>query len=340
MGSMANINTAQLNQFVDIVNRSFIASQGNQLDNVMRNSWLVKVETIAQASGLARRIAETVAVTSYSWEWDEGAPAPQGIYQYWYEKDLTVNKHDLAISITKEMRIGGKNQEILRRLTDVGSAGTREIDLDLSHRLAFAWSTSYTNSRGKTVDTTTGDWLALISTVHTLTGSSTTYSNQVPNNPQFSKGAYTSSLNLAVTNTLDNLGIKMALKYNTVYTSDDEVTIIAVKELSNATADITSSNAGTYNAYKSIQHVVVPRLATTANGWVDTTKSKYWFVASSEYPVITLGMLQEPKLYTPMDGNNGEDLLTGNWNYKVDSFYGIATPCARGIIWSKWDWTA
>jgi hypothetical protein len=40
------------------------------------------------------------------------------------------------------------------------------------------------------------------------------------------------------------------LDYNIVITTDDEDTIVAVKELSNATADITSSNAGTYNVYK------------------------------------------------------------------------------------------
>jgi hypothetical protein len=64
--SAANINTADLNQLVDLVNRSFLASQGNQLDNVMLNSGVVRKETIATGSGLVRRFAESIARTSYS----------------------------------------------------------------------------------------------------------------------------------------------------------------------------------------------------------------------------------------------------------------------------------
>ena len=337
---MANINTWELNQFIDIVNRSFVASQWNQLDNIMRKSWLVRIESIPMGTGWVRRIAETLARTSYSWQWAEGAPAQQAVYQYGYEKDLFISKHDLAISITYEMRSLGKNQEIIRELTNLGWVGNREIDLDLSHRLGFAWSTSYTNSRGYTVDTATWDGLALVSSVHTLTGSASTYSNQIANNPQFSKGAYASAKRLAVENTLDNLGVKMTLDYNTIYTADDEDTIIAVKELSNATADITSSNAGTYNVYRWLKHIIAPRIATNANGGVDSTKRKYWFIGANEYPIITLGIVQEPSIKTPADGNNGEDFYTLNWNFMVNSLYGICTPCARWILGSKGDWTA
>jgi tRNA splicing endonuclease len=107
----------------------------------------------------------------------------------------------------------------------------------------------------------------LISASHTLTGSSDTYSNQVPQNPQFSKGAYTAAKKIAVENTIDNLGQKMALDYNILVTTDDEDTIITAKELFNATADVTSSNAGTYNVYKTnSKHVIAPRIATDANG--------------------------------------------------------------------------
>jgi hypothetical protein len=47
--------------------------------------------------------------------------------------------------------------------------------------------------------------LALISTVHTLTGSATTYSNQITGNPQFSKGALENAEKLFVEETYDNL---------------------------------------------------------------------------------------------------------------------------------------
>jgi len=64
--SAANINTSSLNQLVDLVNRSFLASQGSQLDNVMLNSGIVRKEAITAGSGLVRRFAESVARTSYS----------------------------------------------------------------------------------------------------------------------------------------------------------------------------------------------------------------------------------------------------------------------------------
>ena len=338
--SQANINTSSLPQLVDLVNRSFIASQGNQLDNVMLKSGLIRKETIPVGTGAVRRFAESIARTSYSGEGVEGAPATQAIFQYGYEKDLIVDKHELAISITRDMRVYGKDQDIIRQLTDLGGAGYREIDLALSHRFAFAWSTSYTNSRGFTKDLTCWDGLALISTVHTLTGSSDTYSNQIPNNQQFSKWAYVAAKKIAVENTRNNIGEKMVLDYNTILTTDDEDTIIAVKELSNATADITSSNAGTYNVYKGLKHIIAPRIATTANGWVDTTKRKYWFLCSSDLQAIIYGEVEAPYVTTPRDGNNGEDASTQNWNFYTYARWGTAVASPRGIIWSKGDGTA
>lgn len=338
--SAANINTSSLNQLVDLVNRSFLASQWSQLDNIMLNSGIVRKEPIAIGSWLVRRFTESIARTSYAWEGVEGAPATQAFFQYGYEKDLIIDQNDLAISITKMMRVWGKDQQIIRELTDLGWVGFRQIDLNLSHRLGFGFSTTYTNSRGYTKDITCWDSLALFSAVHPLTGSASTYSNIVPNNPQFSKGAYTAAKKIAVENTLNNLGEKMAIDYNIVITTDDEDTIIAVKELSNATADINSSNAGTYNVYRGLKHVIAPRIATTANWGVDTTKRKYWFIGSSDVQPIIFGELEAPYMNTPRDWNNGEDAMTENWNFRTFSRNGIAVASPRGIIGSKWTWEA
>lgn len=338
--SNATINTSDLNQLVDLVNRSFIATQGNQMENAMMMSGVVRKEPVAQGTGLVRRFAENIARTSYSGQGVEGAPATQALFQYGYEKDLQIQQHDLAISITQLMRMGGKDAQIIKDLTDLGGTGFREIDLALANRLTFGWSTSYVNSRGFTQDLTCGDGLALFSAVHTLTGSASTYSNIVPNNPQFSKGAYTAAKKIAVENTLDNLGEKMAIDYNKIITTDDEDTCVAVKELVNATADITSSNAGTYNVYKGINHIVEPRIATTAIGGVDTTKRKYWFVGSSDLQPIIYGEMAAPFIKTPRDGNNGEDAMTANWNFVLWAYWGICVASPRGIIGSKGDGSA
>lgn len=338
--SNATLNITELPQQIDLVNRTYNVSKLDPLTNVMLNSGIVRKETIAKNSWLSRRFAEIIVSTAYFGEWVSWSPATQSKYQVWYEKDLIIDQHDLAMSIDRQLRLWAKNPEIIQKLTNFASAWFSEIDLVLSHRLGFAWSTSYVNWRGFTKDLTCWDGLAFISTVHTLTGSASTYSNQVPNNPQFSKGAYTAAKKIAVENTIDNLGQKMTIDYDRVITTDDEDTIIAVKELSNATADITSSNAGTYNAYKWITHIIAPRIATDKNGAVDTTKRKYWFLGSSMVQPIIYCEMTAPSISTPRDWNNGEDIQTGNWNYVWFADWGVSIASARWVIWSKGDGTA
>ena len=337
--STATINTSTYPQFTDLIQRSFVTAPTSQLDNVMMNSGIVRKETISANSGGVRRFAQTVISSPYTKQGTEGGPAGQLKPQYGYEKDLIVDKHDGGISITYEERNLGKNPDIINQLVGLAPKAYAEIDLDLAHRLTFAWSTSYTNSAGISKDLTCGDGLALISTVHTLTGSPTTFSNQVANNPAFSKSSLISALNTAVENTYDNLGNKMAIEYDTLLVPDNHSTIVAAKELINATADITSANANTYNAFGGsyLKLVVCPRIATTTTGGVDTTKKTYWFLASSKAKPIIYGEAVAPQLSAPRDGNNGEDASTGNWNWYVRSIYGVAVPSPIGIIGSKGD---
>jgi len=332
--SNATLNINDLNQQVDLVNRSYTAAKMDPLQNVMRNSGLVRTETVAKNSGLVRRFAEIIVSTAYFGEGTSGSPATQAKFQTGYEKDLIIDQHDYAISIDRQLRLGAKNPEIIQKLTQFSGAGFAEIDLVLAHRLGFGASTTYVNSRGITKDITVGDGLALLSASHTLTGSSATYTNIVTGNPQFSKGAYSLAKRIAVENTIDNLGQKMTVEYDRIITTDDEETVVAVKELSNATADVTSSNASTYNAYSGLTHVISKRIATTAIGGVDTTKKKYWFLGSSQLSPIVLGMMSEPYIKTPRDGNNGEDISTENWNYVGFADWGTCIPSPRGIIGS------
>ena len=123
----------------------------------------------------------------------------------------------------------------------------------------------------------------------------------------------------------------MSMKGDTIITTDDPNTINQVRELMNATANVDTSNSATFNVYKSAyKHVILPRLATTATGAVDTTKRKYRFLASSRDSDFYLCMLENPYLKTPMDGNNGEVFSSENRNYLAASTYGI------GIVTPKW----
>ena len=332
--SNAVLNINELNAQVDLVNRTYNVSKMDPLQNVMRNSGIVRTETVARNSGLVRRFAEMIVATGYFGEGASGSPATQAKYQQGYEKDLIIDQHDLSISIDRQLRLGAKNPEIIQKLTQFASAGYNEIDLVLAHRLGFGTSTTYTTSRGQVKDWTGGDGLAVFSASHTLTGSASTWTNIVTGNPQFSKGSYSLAKRIAVENTIDNLGQKMTVEYDRIITTDDEETVIAVKELSNATADVTSSNAGTYNVYSGLTHIISKRIATTAVGAVDTTKKKYWFLGSSQLAPIVLGMMTEPYINPPKSGNNGEDIETENWNYVGFADWGTAVPSGRGLIGS------
>jgi hypothetical protein len=285
---------------------------------------------MANHTGLYKRKAETLATNSFALRRAEGDEAAQALVQYGYEKDISVSTVALSISITEIMRIAGKNPEVTQKVVDLISAVPNRIELDLAHRITFAEATTYVNMDGETVDITVGDNLALISAVHALTGSATTYSTAVTGNPQFSKGALETAEKSFVENTYDNLGVKKMVTPDTILTTDDPNTINQVRELLFATADVTSSNAGTFNTYSNkYTHIRSPHIATTAVGAPDTTKAKRWALVASKATDFYLDILQAPTLSTPSDGNNGADILTGNWTYVVRGMHGIAIVTPR-----------
>lgn len=334
---MPQLSSSTLSQFTDLVKRSFDDGL-ERLPQVLRNSGLVVEKAMPMHTGDTVRIAERLHRTPYASTRDEGDISSSALVQYGYEKDIQVDTVTLEVSITKRMRVAGKDQEILDAVTSLSEVVPDTMDLDLTHRLTFAWSTSYTNRDGDSVAIDTGDDLALIYSAHTLTGSSTTYSNQISGNPQFSKGALENAEKSFVENTFDNLGNKMLIIPDTIITTDDPNTVNQVRELLNATADVDTSNSGTSNVYKSkYKHVVLPRLATSATGAVDTDKRKYWFLASQKASDFNLCVLESPYLKTPMDGNNGEEFSSENWNYLAGGTYGIGIVTGRWIAWSKGD---
>jgi len=324
---MAKFSSFSQPQFTDLLNRSFLYAK-KALPAVMRNASFVIKDTLPHGTGNVRRYAQAVDATQYAGIRAEGGVSRQAKIQYGYEKDLTTYTISQERSITKLMRDAGKNPEMKKAITDLSEVCPNTIELDLSHRFTFATETSYTRTAGgtsQTVDLKVGDGLALLSAVHTLTGSATTYSNIITGNPQFSKGALENAEKLFVEETYDNLGVKMAMVPDTILTTDDPNTINQVRELMHATANVDTSNAGTFNVYKSAyKHVIAPRIATDANGAPDTTKRKYRFLIASKNSSMYFTVLNEPYLKTPMDGNNGEEFSSENWNYMAAADYGIA----------------
>lgn len=337
MATTATLNSSSLPQFTDLVKRSFVDGL-KSLNQNMRNAPFVNEDSMPQNTGLYKRYAERLTRNEYASFRAEGDVAAQALIQYGYEKDLEVSTVALAVSITETMRVAGKNQDMLDMVTSLSSVVPNSIDLDLSHRITFFSATTYTDRNGRVVSITVGDGLALGSASHTLTGSATTYSTLVTGNPQFSKGALETAEKSFVENTYNNLGEKMAVSPDTILTTDDPNTINQVRELIQATADVNSANSGTVNVYKAkYTHVVAPRIATTAAGAVDSTKAKYWALICNDISDFNLAILQQPKLSTPMDGNNGEDISSGNWNYVVRAMYGICIVTPKAFRISKGD---
>jgi len=331
---MANVSSYTLPQMQDLVDRSFLDGV-KILPQIMKSSGIVVEQALPTNTWEYKRFAERLDRNQYASIRDEWDVSEQAKVQYGYEKDMQVYTVSLEVSITKRMRVAGKDQDILDQVTSLSEVCPSTMDLDLAHRLTFATATSYTWRGWETIDTTVWDGLAVLSAVHTLTWSWTTYNNIITGNPQFSKGALENAEKLFAEETYNNLGEKMLMTADTIVTTDDPNTINQVRELLNATANVDTSNSWTVNEYRSkYKHVISWRIATTAAWAVDTTKRKYWFLASSMDSDFQLCILENPYIKSPADGNNGEEFSSENWNYLAAATYGIAIVTGKWIKWS------
>ena len=298
---------------------------------LMNQPFIVKAPKPTGA-GTSIIFAERIITSKYAHQTPEGEPADTFPAVTGYEKAAYIEYFKKNISITRTMRVAGKENEIQDNIQSLIEAPKNRIELDLAHLYSNAWSTSYTNLDGISVDVSSGDGLALISAVHTLTGVGTTWSNQVPNNPAFSKASYELAQQIALRNAYNNLGENGDFMISHLITSDDPVTVNQAKELFNATANVTSDNANTFNVYqKNAQHVIAPLIATNPNGTRNTSYEKYWFVVDAKQSSTYLTILEQPYLRTPQTVASAVDFITENLNFLSGVSYGIATVAAHGV---------
>lgn len=155
-------------------------------DKTAQTSGLFAVETIPQNSGNTRDWTE-IDLELYASNKNEGDQASRARVQLGYNKLVTSKRIAKDIGITYELRTQNKYQETVRRLTNLAQLPANRIELDLQHRIGFGTATTYTDKDGTLVDISVGNTLALFSTVHTLTGSATTYRNRLAGNPILSR---------------------------------------------------------------------------------------------------------------------------------------------------------
>lgn len=327
------LNTVTLGDFVRLAGIIF-EKQKDSLGQEARRSGMFVEEAISQNSGNTREYTE-IDNNEYAKRKAQGDQAKRAKVQQGYSIVMTSYRVAEDIGITYEMRTQNKYPDVISRLTSLANVAINRMELDLSHRITFGTATTYTDMDGESVNIATGDTLALFSTAHTIRGSSSTYRNRLANNPQISRGAIEGMEKLVVEQTLNQFGEKQTLTFDVLYTTDDPNSINTAREYLQSTASVDANNAGVVNVYKGkYRHVILPRIATDANGAVDSTKAKYWGLAASGPMKSTahLGVWEAPRLKIPQNLNAGEEFSTDDWNFGVRAGYGI---CILNGVWIK-----
>ena len=333
------LNTATFPVFVRLAGVKFEKIK-NALRMVARGSGLFREEAIPAHSGNTRDYQE-IDHEQYASFKGEGGQSDRARVVLGYNKLVTNRRFSKDIGITYEMRSQNKYPEVVAELTKLAKLAPNKMELDLQHRIGFGLSTAYTDKDGQSVDVTVGDALALFSTAHLLTGTATTYRNRLAGNPVLSKGALEGMERLVTEETLNNLGEKIIVPFDILWTTDDPNTVNTALEYLKSVAAPDFANSGVTNVYQAkYKHVKLDLVPTTAAGLPDNTKRRYWGIASSEATDAHLGVWESPHLKTPSDLNAGEEFSTDDWNFGVRAGWGIGIVTGRWIKFSSGDASA
>lgn len=323
---MDNLSTVSLPDFVR--NAEILWLKGaNMFPMVMRTSGIVKEVSIPQNTGDTREFTK-IDLEQYAARKAEREQALYAKDQQGYSKTGTLYRISFATQITYEMRTRGKYPDIIATLTNLLPTVQNRMELDLQHRIGFSTVTSMTDRDGVTVDLTTGDAFQLGYTAHLVRASSTTFRNRVANNPQVSRGGLEAMEKMRVENHINQFGQKVPVQDDILWTTDDPNSVNTVRELLQSTASIDSgANDQVKNVYQAkYKHVILTRVATDAFGNVDSTKAKYWGLASSMESAFFLGVHEEPHVTPPVAGGNADDFLTDDWAFRSSGGWMIVIP--------------
>lgn len=335
------LNTTTLSDFAKLAQVIWFKGY-NSIPQTMRSSGLVKEVSIPANTGNTREFSE-IDLEEYASLKTQSDQSERAQVQQGYTKTMTAKRFAKDIGISYEMRTQNKYPEVVSKLTGLGKLVPNRMDLDLSHRVTFAASTSYTDMEGNTIDVSTGETTttALGDSTHDIRGSSTTYRNILANNPRLSKGALEGMERLCTEETYNQFGENIGIEFDILWTSNDSNTVNTAREYLQSTADPNAAHSGVMNVNKSkYRHVVLPRISLDANGAFSSSYRYYWGLASSQHSTLYLGVWEETRLKMPADLNAGEEFSTDDWNFGVRGGYGICTLNAHWFKMSKGDGTA
>jgi hypothetical protein len=329
------LNTITLPEFSDIVKKQFSFTEVS-IKPVAAQLYIP--ENLTGISESSRRYDELDIETFASIK-REGEDAKKARAGVGYSKTMTAKRVAKEIDISWEMRRYGQEYKVKSKLTALNNFVPNRMELDLTHLLTFATSTSYTDADGDTVTTTTGDSCALAYATHTLAHSSTTYRNRVSGDPAFSQGSLELAEELFVSNVMNNFGDRVPdIQPNVIFSTDEPSLTNDIRQVLESTADVDAAHAGVLNVYnRKYRHVVLPYLATSATGARDATKKRWWGLVCTEGPnrwQAYHGVFETPNLKTPSESNNGENVHNDDWTYGCRGSYGQVTVGARGLVMS------
>jgi len=334
---MPELNTLEFDDLVALGVINFIKGAGS-VPNTILNSGIVKKVDIPMHSGNTRKFSEldTNEYLSYKAEGDQAA---RGKFQQGYSKIMYAKRMAENVGITFEMITQNKYEQFTGAFIASGAKGGKTIDRDLTHRLTFGTATSYTDADGQTIDTTLGDGLALFSTAHTLKGSTTTFRNILAANPRLSMGSIEQAERLVAEQTYNHLGeLKNDISFDVLLTTADPNTVNTAREYLQSTASVEGTHAGIINVLKGkYRHVILKRWNSTAASITDTDKRYYWAIASTGLTSFFFGSWEAPRLITPKQGTNGEDIQTDNMDFRLRAGYGSCIVAGNWIKFSAGD---
>lgn len=333
---MSQLNQATLPDLV--ANKEIIFFKGlNSVKKTAEESGIWKVDSWGSQNGDVREYSE-LELEEYAKTKNESEDATQAKTTQGHSKTVSPIRFGLDISVSWELRNRNKYMRASQELTQLGRTVANRKELDLQHRIGFGTATAYTNQDGNSIDISTGDDLALFSTAHTLTQSSTTYRNILANNPQLSRGSLEAMEQLVIENTLNNFGTKMTIDYDKLYIADDSNTENTAREILNSTSSPAAPNSGVLNVNQGKYQLVVLKLVNTdADGNPDSTKNKYWGLASSGMngAQMYLSIEQQPTLDAPSVGTNAEEFSSEDFSFRGRGSWAIVSVVGRGITVSK-----
>lgn len=326
------LNTVTFPELTDLVNRNFV-SVGGLIVPVAKQ--LFMTDSVGASEGELKLLQE-YDTTTYAKAKPQGQDAKKASFGIGYYITIRAKRIGIESEITWEMRRYNKKQEVMAAIQSLPYFCPQRVELDLTHTLTFCSSTSMVDMDGNTRDLTVGDGLALASTVHTLKFSPLTYSNRISGDPLFSKGGLEAAELLTTTDILSNFGEKRVMDFNTIVTGNNPTVVNAVKQFLRSVSDNTQNNAGVINVSQDkYKHVILPQLATTATGAIDSTKKNWWFLIAAGSGLRgwqSWFVEWEAMNMVPSTSGNGQDVHKDVWYYNVRQAYNIGVVSGRGFV--------